>query len=263
MRTSQHAESGHGHNTSTVVPTVDPLPGDEDARFSSEPYGVSGRAGDGISRGESRTFGESGRQNGPGGGNDADTDADADAPLAADEEGGAVDRKRDAPHVSALPPPNNLSQKPRALTLSSKVKNHGLVTSAAVVTHTHAVTFLGAAQVPSIAIPTIPSLPPVLSARQRTTYHSVADATRSRLINDITMNKALSIIGAVVGWFCLIFIGRNLRDCRLASRHRDRSSHTRAALSCPVLLQWSWRWWRTSSSSPAPCRPFARPSPPK
>jgi len=40
----------------------------------------------------------------------------------------------------------------------------------------------------------------------------VADATRSRLINDITMNKALSIMGSVVGWFCLIFIGSTARD---------------------------------------------------
>jgi len=126
MRTSQHSESGRGHGNAIVVPTVDPLPGDDDTRFSSVPYGIRGRAGDGISRGENHTFGESGRQDGPG-----VNDTDADAPLAADEEGGAVDRKRDAPHMSALPPPNNLSQKPRALTLSSEVENHAPVTSAA------------------------------------------------------------------------------------------------------------------------------------
>ena len=122
MRTSHLSESGRGHGSAVVVPTDDPSPGDDD---TLEPYGVSGRAGDGRSRGENHTFGGSGRQHGPGG-----NDTDADAPLAADEEGGAVERKRDAPHMSALPPPSNLSQKPRALTLSSEVGNHAPVTCA-------------------------------------------------------------------------------------------------------------------------------------
>jgi len=117
MRTSQHAESGHGHGSAMVVPTVGPLPSDDDARFSSVPDGVSGQAGDVTvtGRGESNAVpptGEKGHQNGPGG-----DDADADAPLAADVEDGGTEREKDSPYLSTRPTPN-ISQKPPS---SSKV----------------------------------------------------------------------------------------------------------------------------------------------
>ena len=41
---------------------------------------------------------------------------------------------------------------------------------------------------------------------RRSSYQSVSDARRARLINDIYLTKVVAIISQVVGWYCFIFV---------------------------------------------------------
>lgn len=202
IRTSQHGH-GHGSGSAAVVPTVGPLPDDD--RFSA-PAGESTSGGAAAAGDAPLIHWRSSR-----GGDDVD-DGAAPAAAADAEVGGAGGAGASASSTSQKAPAAPSPSPSLSLSLSpSHPLNEPFPFPA--------VTKVGAALGPPgcLAAPhtrphvlcplRVQAAPPAILGARGLAYATVGDAARSRLINDVTMNKALSIIGAVVGWYCFIFIG--------------------------------------------------------